>query len=37
MKVPYFTDEKLKVGIFGFTGCAGDQLVLIHDEDRLLE
>lgn len=37
MRVPYFLDEKLKVGIFGFTGCAGDQLVIIHDEDRLLE
>ncbi|MCY3413996.1 MAG: NADH:ubiquinone oxidoreductase [Candidatus Heimdallarchaeota archaeon] len=29
--------DKLKVGIFGFTGCAGDQLVIIHDEDRLLD
>ena len=37
MKVPYFTEEKIKVGIYGFTGCAGDQLVIIHDEDRLVE
>ena len=25
-----------KVGIFGLTGCAGDQLALLHDEDNLL-
>lgn len=37
MVVSYFLDETLKIGIFGFTGCAGDQLVIIHDEDRLLE
>lgn len=28
---------KLKVGIYGFTGCAGDQLVIIHSEDELLD
>jgi sulfhydrogenase subunit delta len=27
---------KPKVGIYGFTGCAGDQLLLIHTEDELL-
>ncbi len=37
MKVSYLRSEKIKVGIFGFTGCAGDQLVIIHDEDHLLE
>ena len=25
-----------KVGIYGFTGCAGDQLLIIHTEDKLL-
>ncbi len=25
-----------KVGIYGFTGCAGDQLLIIHTEDQLL-
>lgn len=33
----HYIDKKLKIGIFGFTGCAGDQLVIIHDEDRLLD
>lgn len=28
---------KPKVGIFGLTGCAGDQLALLNCEDRLLE
>jgi sulfhydrogenase subunit delta len=28
--------EKPRVGIFGFTGCAGDQLLIIHTEDELL-
>ncbi len=28
---------KPKVGIFGLTGCAGDQLVIINCEDELLE
>lgn len=37
MQVPYFIEDKIKVGIYGFTGCAGDQLVIIHDEARLLE
>lgn len=27
---------KPRVGVYGFTGCAGDQLVLIHTEDELL-
>lgn len=36
MTITYFIEEKVKVGIFSFTGCAGDQLVIIHDEDRLL-
>ena len=26
-----------KVGIFGLTGCAGDQLVILNCEDRLLD
>lgn len=25
-----------KVGIYGFTGCAGDQLLIIHTEDEIL-
>lgn len=29
--------EKKRVGLFGFTGCNGDQLVIIHSEDRLLD
>ena len=28
---------KPKVGIFGLTGCAGDQLVILNCEDRLLD
>lgn len=28
--------KKPKVGIYGFTGCAGDQLLIIHTEDELL-
>ena len=28
--------EKPRVGIYGFTGCAGDQLLIIHTEDKLL-
>lgn len=31
------TEKKLKVGIYGFTGCAGDQLLIIHSEDELLD
>ena len=27
---------KPRVGVYGFTGCAGDQLILIHTEDELL-
>ena len=29
--------NKLNVGLYGFTGCNGDQLVIIHSEDRLLD
>lgn len=28
--------DKLNVGLFGLTGCNGDQLTIIHSEDRLL-
>jgi sulfhydrogenase subunit delta len=28
---------KKNIGLYGFTGCNGDQLVVIHNEDRLLE
>ena len=27
---------KPKIGIYGFTGCAGDQLIIIHTEDEIL-
>ena len=27
---------KKKVGIYGFTGCAGDQLLIVHTEDEIL-
>ncbi|MFW9907844.1 MAG: hypothetical protein ACFFEF_04655 [Candidatus Thorarchaeota archaeon] len=27
---------KPKVGVYGFTGCAGDQLLIIHTEEQLL-
>ncbi len=27
---------KVKIGVYGFTGCAGDQLIIIHTEDELL-
>jgi sulfhydrogenase subunit delta len=30
-------NRKLNVGLYGFTGCNGDQLVVIHSEDRLLD
>ncbi|UCE10334.1 MAG: hypothetical protein JSW61_15410 [Candidatus Thorarchaeota archaeon] len=30
-------EYKPRVGIYGFTGCAGDQLLIIHTEDRLLD
>ena len=29
--------SKPTVGIFGLTGCAGDQLVILNCEDRLLD
>jgi sulfhydrogenase subunit delta len=29
--------KRLNVGLYGFTGCNGDQLTIIHSEDRLLE
>ena len=28
--------DKPKIGIYGFTGCAGDQLLIIHTEDEIL-
>jgi sulfhydrogenase subunit delta len=28
--------SKPKVGIYGFTGCAGDQLLILHTEDEIL-
>ncbi len=28
--------KKPKLGIYGFTGCAGDQLLIIHTEDEIL-
>ncbi len=28
---------KKNVGLYGFTGCNGDQLTIIHSEDRLME
>jgi len=30
-------NNKLKVGVYGFTGCAGDQLTIVHSEDELLD
>ncbi len=30
------TMQRPRVGVYGFTGCAGDQLILIHTEDELL-
>ncbi|MEJ2501759.1 MAG: NADH:ubiquinone oxidoreductase [Gemmatimonadota bacterium] len=35
-KAPAPTRERPKVGIFGLTGCAGDQLALLNCEDELL-
>ena len=29
--------SKPTVGIFGLTGCAGDQLVILNCEDRLMD
>lgn len=29
-------EEKLNIGLYGFTGCNGDQLAIIHSEDQLL-
>ncbi|NHJ14745.1 MAG: hypothetical protein EAX95_13780 [Candidatus Thorarchaeota archaeon] len=28
--------SKPRIGIYGFTGCAGDQLLIIHTEDQIL-
>jgi sulfhydrogenase subunit delta len=28
--------KKLKIGIYGFTGCAGDQLLIIHTEPEIV-
>ncbi len=33
----YIQKGNVKVGIYGFTGCAGDQLVIVHTEDKLLD
>ncbi|MGY5854709.1 MAG: hypothetical protein RTU92_14160 [Candidatus Thorarchaeota archaeon] len=30
------TAQKPTLGVYGFTGCAGDQLIIIHTEDELL-
>lgn len=30
-------EEKKRVGLYGFTGCNGDQLIVIHSEEKLLE
>jgi len=30
-------EHKAIVGVFGFSGCAGDQLRLIHMEDELVD
>ena len=30
-------NKKKRVGLYGFTGCNGDQLTIIHSEDRLLD
>jgi len=29
--------DKVSVGLYGFTGCNGDQLVIIHSEDEILD
>ena len=29
--------KKLDIGLYGFTGCNGDQLVIVHSEDKLLD
>lgn len=29
--------KKMDIGLYGFTGCNGDQLVIIHSEDKLLD
>lgn len=30
-------DDRLKIGIYGLTGCAGDQLAILDCEDRIIE
>ncbi|MHA2143786.1 MAG: hypothetical protein ACXADD_20105 [Candidatus Thorarchaeota archaeon] len=30
------TIVKPRVGVYGYTGCAGDQLLIIHTEDQIL-
>jgi sulfhydrogenase subunit delta len=37
MKTKSTEKKNLDVGFYGFTGCNGDQLVIIHSEDRLLD
>lgn len=29
--------KKLDIGLYGFTGCNGDQLVIVHSEEKLLD
>ncbi|HHS14028.1 MAG TPA: hypothetical protein ENN03_09740 [bacterium] len=36
MRSQLVSQEKKSVGLYGFTGCNGDQLVIIHSEDQLL-
>lgn len=31
------TTQKPRIGVYGFTGCAGDQLIIVHTEDDLLK
>ena len=30
-------EGKVKIGVFEFTGCAGDALTILHSEDQLLD
>ena len=32
-----YGEKKLKIGIYGFTGCAGDQLAILHWENELID
>jgi sulfhydrogenase subunit delta len=33
---PHLSPDKPTIGIYGFTGCAGDQLLILHTEDEIL-